>query len=130
LTERAGEEALADAAWAGEQQVASGADPVARAELEEQAAVEAARGLIVDVLETRVMAETGSFGPVLKPLLTPEGDLLIEQQAEPFSMIERAGFGLSVETLEAPGHAGEAEFVEKIERWMKQHIAMSLVQWK
>jgi len=34
-------------------------------------------------------------------------------------MIERAGFGLGIEVLEALGHAGQAEFVEQIKRWVK-----------
>ena len=44
-------------------------------------------------------------------------------------MIERAGFRLGIEVLEALGHAGQAEFVEQIKRWVKQHLWMSF-QWK
>jgi hypothetical protein len=33
-------------------------------------------------------------------------------------MIERAGFGLGIEVLEALGHAGQVEFVEQIKRWV------------
>ena len=40
-------------------------------------------------------------------------------------MVERAGFGLGLEALEAFGHAGQTEFVKKIKRRMKQHIWMS-----
>src|SRR5690606_3025948 len=47
LAERAGQEALADAARPGDQQVPLGADPVAGSQLEEEAAVQAAGSLVV-----------------------------------------------------------------------------------
>ncbi len=83
-------------------------------QLEEQAAVETASGLVIDVLEAGVLAQPGGPGPAFEPLLTPHADLLIEQQPQPLGMVERASFGLGIEALEAFGHAGQAEFVEKI----------------
>jgi hypothetical protein len=51
VAERAGEPTLAEAARARYEQIASLGDPVASREFEEQRAVEAARFMIVDVLD-------------------------------------------------------------------------------
>ena len=51
LPERAGEPALANPAQAGDQQIMFGADPLAAGELEEEGAIEAAGGAVIDVLD-------------------------------------------------------------------------------
>ncbi len=84
--------ALAQATGPGDQQVAALGDPVAGGELEEQRAVEPARTLIVDVLDAGGMAQPGDPGARFELLLPAQRQLVFEQQAEPFSVIEAARF--------------------------------------
>ena len=69
VPERAGEPTLAEAGGAGDQQIAALFDPAAGGELEEQRAVEPARILIVDVLDTGAVAQLGGAGAGLELLL-------------------------------------------------------------
>mgnify|MGYP007001784879 CR=1 FL=1 len=104
-------------------------DPVAGGELEEQRAVEAALGTEIGILDLRVMAQSGGAGTSLEALLAPQRGFMIEQDCEPFAMIEGAGFRLGGEILEALGHAVQAEFAQYVEGWMGQHDLVS-PQWK
>ena len=90
VAEGAGEPTLADAGRAGEQQPMPFADPVAAGELQEQRAVEAAGGAEVDVLDLRGMAQPGGAGAALEPLLPAQRRLPLEQEGEPFGMLEGA----------------------------------------
>ena len=81
LAERAGQEALADAARPGDQQVPLGADPVAGSQLEEETAVEAAHGLVVDIPEAGVVTQTGGFSAQFEALLPSQRQLMVEQQS-------------------------------------------------
>src|SRR5262249_41689410 len=105
VTERAGEPAFADAARAGDQQIAPFADEVAGGELEEQGAIEAACGVIIDVLDTGVVAQPRGSGTRLEALLPTQRRLVFEQKAEPFGMFEGARLRGLFERLEALGHA-------------------------
>lgn len=62
LPKRRRQVALADTAWASDQAVVVGLGPVARPELEEQAPIETARGMEVDVFEAGVMAQPCGSG--------------------------------------------------------------------
>ena len=96
VAESAGEPAFAQAARAGHEQIAAFGDPVASGELEEQRAVEAARALIVDVLDAGGMAQLSDPGARFELLLPAQRQLVLEQQAEPFGVIEAARFGVCV----------------------------------
>src|SRR5215469_3297986 len=70
--ERAGQEALATAGGAGDEQVVPGGDPLGLRQAENEATVEPARGAELDVLDGRLVAqpgrlETGGLAPVLAP---------------------------------------------------------------
>lgn len=89
------------------------ADPVAAGELEEEPAVEAARRLELDILDTGVVAQSGGANPVLEALLTAHRALAFEQEGKPVDMFEGAAFGLGLKFLEASGHAVKTEFGEQ-----------------
>ena len=65
----------------GYQQIAPLSDPIASRELEEQRAVEAARRLIVDVLDAGGVTELGDPGPCFKLLLSAQRQFVFEQQS-------------------------------------------------
>ena len=67
-------------------------DPAALGEPLEQRAVEPARGTIVDVLHSGLMAQPGVAQTGVQPAVTPVAGLLVEQQGEPFGMGQRGGF--------------------------------------
>ena len=121
MPERAGEPALADAARAGDQQIMFGTDPVAAGELEEKGAIEAARGAVIDVLDGGRLAQLGGAGAALELLLAAQGRLLIEQQGQPFGVIETACLGLRHEIAEALGHAVKAERQQLVEGGVGEH---------
>jgi hypothetical protein len=121
VTECASEPAFADATWTRDQKIAPLADEVAAGELEEQGAIEAAGSAVIDVLDAGVMAQPCGLGAGLEALLSAQRHLVLEQQAEPFGMLEAAGLGGLFERLEAFGHAVQAEVVQQIEGRMGQH---------
>ena len=73
--------------------------------------------LDADLAVAKLCVAQAAFEP---PVLT-FGRLAIEEEAKPFGMAERFGFGVLDELLEGLGHAGEAELIELTEGWMKQH---------
>ena len=92
VSERAGQPAFAQAAGAGDEQIASLGDPIAGGELEEQRPVEPARDLIIDVLDAGVMAQSRGSGARFELFLPAQRRLIFEKQAEPFGVIEAARF--------------------------------------
>jgi hypothetical protein len=74
-------------------QIAPLADEVAGGELEKQGAIEATGGVIIDVLDTGVVAQPCGPGTRLEALLPAQRCLMFEQKAEPFGMFEGARFG-------------------------------------
>ena len=116
-------------AWTSDQQIAPLSDEVADGELEEQGAIEAAGGVIIDVLDAGVVAQPCGPGPRLEALLAAQRCLMFEQQAEPFGMFEGVRLGSLFERLEALGHAVQAEVMQHIEGWVGQHGTISF-QWK
>ena len=103
MAERASEPALAQAGRPGYQQIAPLSDPIASRELEEQRAVEAARRLIVDVLDAGGVTQLGGPGPCFKLLLSAQRQFVFEQQSEPFGVIETTRFGPVFELPESLG---------------------------
>jgi hypothetical protein len=128
VAERAGEPALADAARTGDQEIAVLADEVAPGELEEQGALEAASGAIIDVFDAGIVAQLRGPGAGLEALLPAQCHLMFEQQAKPFGMIEAFAVGGLFERLEAFGYAVEAKLVQEIEGRVSEHASVSSVE--
>jgi hypothetical protein len=105
-----------------------GADPVAAGELEEQAAIETAGGAEVDILDAGLVAQARGTGAALEALLAAHRHLPVEQQGEPFGMLQSPGLGLGFQVVEGLGHAVQAEAGEKVEGRMDQHGGSP--QWK
>ena len=84
------------------------ADPLAGGELEEEGAVEAAWGPVIDVLDAGLLAQSG-IAPGGQPLVAAMGELAIDQQPEPVGMSERGGFVGGLELGKGLGHAGETQ---------------------
>ena len=121
LSERAGEPAFADAAGTDDDQVAL--DPLAGGELLEERAVEASGSAVVDVLDGGLaVAELGVLEPVLQATVVALGDLAVEQQGEPFGVVELVGLGLAAHLVEGLGHAGEAEFAQLVACRVVEHL--------
>jgi hypothetical protein len=102
--------------------VAVFADPIAGGKLQEQRSVETARGAVIDILDARSMAQLGGPGTGLEAFLAPECGLALQQEREPFGVIEGGGLGMSGQFAEALGHAVEAEFVQQVEGGMMKHV--------
>ena len=81
-------------------------DPFAIGELLEKSAVEAARGSVIDVLNTGLLAQSGVAQSCGEPLIAAMGELTIEQEAEPVGVSKRGGFVGSFELGKCLGHAG------------------------
>jgi hypothetical protein len=88
VAERAGEPALAETGGSGDEQIASLGDPITSRDFEEQRTVEAARRLIVDVLDAGGMTQLGDPGPCFKLLLPAQRQFIVEQKSKPFGVIE------------------------------------------
>lgn len=95
-------------------------DPVAGGEFLEESAIETARGAVIDVFDRGLMAQLGVAEPGEQAPVAPIADFAIEQEAEPFGMGQRGGFGGSFDLVEGFGHAGKAELMQQIEGWMGQ----------
>ena len=112
---------LAQAARPRHEKIASLGDPITGRELEEQRAVEAARLLIVDVLDAGGVTELGDPCPCFKLLLSARRQFVFEQQPEPFGVIETTRFGLVFEFPESFGQAMKTEGVQLVECRMSEH---------
>ena len=97
------------------------ADPIATGELEEQRAIEPAHGPVVDVLDRGEMPQFGGPGARLEALLLTQRHLVLEQDAGPFDMVERAALGVGGQIVQALGHAGQAKLVQSVDRRVLEH---------
>ena len=73
------------------------------------------------------MTQLSDPGARFELLLSAQGQLVFEQQTEPFGMIEAAGFGFVFEFLEPFGQAVKTEGVQLVERRVSEHGISS--QW-
>ena len=129
LAESRSEPGLADAAGAGDQQIAMLGDPPAGGELLHERLVELARGSIVDVFDRRpVVAQLCRPQPGLEASGGPVGGFAVEQQGEPFGMVEIGGGILALQFDEGVGHAVKPERFELIDRRMGEHIRLHSVE--
>jgi hypothetical protein len=87
-----------------------GVDPAAFCEFVEQRAVEAAWSAVIDILDGGLMAQSRITQAREQPFVSAISALLIEQQAEPFSMAQRSAFAGRFDLGEGLGHAIEAVF--------------------
>jgi hypothetical protein len=120
--ERASEPTLADTGRAAQDDVVVSIDKAAVGKLEEQRAIKAPRGAVIDIFDGGVMAQPGIAQAREQPSVAAIGDFAIEQQAEPFGMRQGRGLTGSFDLAEGFGHAVEAEFMHQLERWMGQHV--------
>ena len=101
------------------------------ASLWNSAAIEAARGPVIDVLDDGLVAQPGVTQPGGQALVAAMGDLTIDQQAEPIGM-GPIGMGKGrplaggFEFGERLGHAGKPELVQLIKHWVGQQCPFSL----
>ena len=128
MPERASQPAFAEAARAGDDEVAPGSDPVAGGEPEEQGPIQAAMAAVVDVLDACGVTQAGRTGAGLEALLAARRRLVLEQQTEPLGVVERTGLRVGLERLEPRRHAAQAEVVQEIESGMGQHHRLR--HWK
>jgi hypothetical protein len=126
VAKRAGEPALADAAWPDHEQVLARPNPVAGRQFQKLRAVEAARRQVLDILIVRSKAQPGGAGAVFEPLLLAQLLFLFEEQGQPLRMIEAARPRLRFKLLKTLGHAVQAETDQKVERRLGRHRASSL----
>jgi hypothetical protein len=84
-------------------------------------AVEPARGVIVDVLDSGGVPQPGGSGARLEALLAPQGDLVLEQDGQPLAVLEMARLGVLSELAKATRHAVQSELVQQIEGGMVEH---------
>ncbi len=124
----AGDEALAGAAGAGNQAVPVLTDPITAGQVQEQRPVEATRLAEVDIFDRGGLPKLGGSCACLEPLLLTQRDLLVDQQTEPFRVLEGMAFGIGREVAEPLCHAVEAKFVQAIQCWMVQQGVSP--QWK
>jgi hypothetical protein len=74
------------------------------------------------------VSQPSGAGTRLEALLAAQGDLMLEQDGEPFSVLEIARLGVLSELAKAARHALQAEFVQQIDSGVVEHRA--LLQWK
>ena len=121
LAESAGKPAFAGATRSCDDEASPLADPVAGGELEEQRAIETARGAIIDIFDAGGLTETRHARPRLEAFLPAQRRFLVEKQAEPFGMFKTTRLRIGGEFLKPLRHAVEAEGMQLIECRMRKH---------
>ncbi len=123
LSERASQPTFADAARPDDDQIALFGDPVAGAELLEEAAIEAPGGAVVDILDRGLaVSQSGIPEPVLQTSALPFAGLAVEQEGEPFGMAELVGLWIVLHLGEGRRHTGKAEFEKLVKGRVMQHV--------
>jgi len=104
LAQGAGKPGLADAAGAGDHQVAGVTDPASSGELLEQGPVQFARGPEVDIFDGRSdVAQPCRTHAGLEPAGIAADDLAVDQQAKPFGIAQVGGGVLRLQVVESLG---------------------------
>jgi len=127
VSDGAGQPALADAGGAAQRQIVMGIDPVTLEQGLEEASIQAACAAIIDVFWRGLMAQPGVSKTGNEALVMAMRHFPIEQQAQPFGMVQRRTVTMFVEFAERLGHAVQAQRVELIKGRMGKHN--SLLQW-
>ena len=125
--ERAREEALADAARPGDDQVVAFGDPRASAQCQDLLSVEPTRMGRVDGLEGGGMAQLGGAEPAVELALLAGRPLGVHEEAE--ALLEAEGSGLVGPelVLAGVGHGAELHGIELVEGLFDQHGSSSWV---
>ena len=66
------------------------------------------------------MAQLGGPCACLEPLLLSQCHLVLEQDAEPFHVVESLAFGVGRQFAQALGHAVQTELAQSVDRGMLQ----------
>ena len=109
MSKRAGEPRLSNSGRAFNDQVVLCLDPAAEGQLLEQRAVETTRRAIVDIFDRGLLAQPGIAQPGLEPAILTVREFAVEQQPEPFGVIEFAAAWVGGQFLIGARHSGEAE---------------------
>src|SRR6516162_2124361 len=88
VSQGTGKPTFADPGGPAQDQIVVCFNPFAISELLEQRAIEAARGSVIDVLDRRLLTQSGIAQSGGQPLVAAMGKLAIEQEAEPIGMAE------------------------------------------
>ena len=84
--------------------------------------------MVIDILDRCRVAQARDARAAFEALLAAQCHFMIEDEAQPFGMIERSALGVRLHLLEALRHAVKAERVELIDRGMVQQDRP--FQWK
>jgi hypothetical protein len=106
--ESASDEAFASAGRAQDQDVVVLVQPTAAGEGVDQAAVETARGAVVDILEAGCLAQPGKAQALGERGIVAFDGLAIDQHGQALVEAEAIAVGQALLLLERLGHAGEA----------------------
>ena len=109
LSQGAGEPRLSNSGRAFDDQVLLCLDPATERQFLEQCAIETARRAIVDIFDSGLLAQPGVAQTRLEPAILTVREFAVEQQAEPFGVIEFATARAGGEFLESTRHAGETK---------------------
>lgn len=113
VAERAGQPTLADPCGAFDDHVLRLLDPSPAGEGLEEGAVEPARRAVVDVLDRRLVAQTGIAPTGLEPPILTLGGLMVEKTPEPFGVGQVGRVWIGGEAREGTGHAVQAKPMER-----------------
>ena len=83
------------------------------------------RGAEVDVFDHGGLAQARFGEAIMEPAVLALGHLAIHQQAESLAEAELLDAGHLQLLLERPGHAGQAQGLELVERRVDQHTGSS-----
>ena len=127
LGERTGDEGLAAAGGTVEQEILGLTNPVAAGEAGQLAAIQAAAGAVVDVLDAGALLELGELQEARQTTIVAVDDLAVEQQCEALVEGEAHGGALGELLGQGGGHAVELEPVQCIEGRLDEHGSVSPV---
>jgi len=109
MSKRAGEPRLSNPGRAFDDQVLLCLDPAAERQLLEQRAVETTRRATDDIFDSGLLAQPGVAQTRLEPAILTIREFAVEQQSEPFGVIEFATTWVGGQFLIGARHSSEAE---------------------
>ena len=124
LSQRAGQEGLADAGRAGDQDVAVGLDPVRLGQAQHGAAVEATGRPEVEILDAGLSTQLRRLEVALEAPVVAVLRLTVDEQAESVLEAQLQVLGLLELLTEGDGHAAQAEVVELLQGRVDEHAVL------
>src|SRR5882757_2180592 len=116
VAEGASDETFAGAGRAQDQNVVVPVQPTAAGERVDEAAVETARGAVVDILEAGGLAQPGKTQALGERDVVAFDGLAIDQHGQALVEAEAIAVGQALLLLERLGHAGEAQAAQCLDR--------------